>query len=41
MDPKGMVGRIYEEEHYILLQSKYESSGPCDFREVDFFMFFP
>ena len=33
MDPRGMVGRIYKEEHYILLQTKYESSGPCGFRE--------
>ena len=39
-DPRGMVGRIYEENHYILLHTKYESSGPCDFGE-DFFMFFP
>ena len=29
MDPRGTVGRIYKEEHYILLQTKYESSGPC------------
>ena len=40
MDPRGMVGRIYEEDHYTLLHTKYESSGPCDFRE-DFFMFYP
>ena len=25
MDPRGTVGRIYKEEHYILLQTKYES----------------
>ena len=36
MDPRGMVGRIYEEEHYTLLLTKYESSGPCGFEE-DFF----
>ena len=41
MDPRGTVGRIYEEEHYILLQTKYESSGPCGFKEEDFFMFLP
>ena len=35
------VGRIYKEDHYILLQTIYESSGPCDFGEEDFFMFFP
>ena len=37
MDPRGTVGRIYKEEHYILLQTKYESSGPCGFGEEDFF----
>ena len=41
MDPRGTVGRIYKEEHYILLQTKYESSEPCSFREEDFFMFYP
>ena len=41
MDPKGTVGRIYKEEHYTLLQTKYESSGPCGFGEEDLFMFFP
>ena len=42
MDPRGTVGRIYKEEHYILLQTKYESSGPCGFGEEDFFfMFYP
>ena len=32
------VGRIYKEEHYILLLTKYESSGPCGFGE-DFLCF--
>ena len=41
MDPRGMVGRIYKEDHYTLLHTKYESSGPCGFREEDFFLFFP
>ena len=41
LDPRGMVGRIYKEDHYTLLHTKYESSGPCGFREEDFFMFFP
>ena len=41
MDPRGTVGRIYKEEHYTLLQTKYESSGPCGFGEEHFFMFFP
>ena len=39
MDPRGTVGRIYKEDHYTLLQTKYESSGPCGFREEDFFVF--
>ena len=30
-DPRGMVGRIYKEDHYTLLHTKYESSGPCGF----------
>ena len=40
MDPRGTVGRIYKEEHYTLLQTKYESSGPCGFGEEDFFLCF-
>ena len=40
-DPRGMVVRIYKEDHYTLLHTKYESSEPCGFREEDFFMFFP
>ena len=40
MDPRGTVGRIYKEDHYTLLPTKYESSGPCGFGEY-FFMFFP
>ena len=39
-DPRGMIGRIYTEDHYTLLNTKYESSGPCDFGEEDFYMFF-
>ena len=39
MDPRGTVGRIYKEDHYTLLQTKYESSGPCGFGEEDFFCF--
>ena len=39
MDPRGTVGRIYKEEHYTLLQTKYESSGPCGFGE-EFFLCF-
>ena len=33
MDPRGTVGRIYKEGHYTLLHTKYESPGPCGFRE--------
>ena len=39
-----MVGRIYsriyKEDHYALLHTKYESFGSCGFRE-DFFKVFP
>ena len=41
MDPWGTVGRIYKEDHYTLLLTKYESFGSCGFGEEDFFMFFP
>ena len=40
-DSRGMVGRIYKEDHYILLNTKYKSSGPCGFGEEDCFMCFP
>ena len=40
-DPRGMIGRIYKEDLYTLLHTKYESSGPCGFGEEDFFMFSP
>ena len=40
-DPRGMIGRIYIEDHKALLQTKYESFGPCGLGEEDFFMFFP
>ena len=40
MEPRGMVGRIYKEDHYTLLHTKYESSGPCGFGEEDFFKSF-
>ena len=33
-----MVGRIYKEDDYTLLRTKYESSGPCGFGEQDFFL---
>ena len=39
--PRGTVGRIYKEDHYTLLHTKYESFGPCGFGEKDFLKFFP
>ena len=41
MDPRGMVSRTYKEDHYALLNTKYESSGLCGFGKYFFFMFFP
>ena len=40
MDPRDMVGRIYKEDHYTLLHTKYESSGPCCFGEEVLFLCF-
>ena len=37
--PQGHGWRIYKGDHYTLLLTKYESSGPCGFGEEDFFMF--
>ena len=39
MDPRATVSRIYKEDHYTFLHTKYESSGPCGFG--DFFYGFP
>ena len=39
MDPRGTFGRIYKEDHYTLLNTKYESSGLCGFGVEDFFVF--
>ena len=41
MNPRDTVCRIYKEDHYTSLLTKYESSGPCGLEEEDFFMFFP
>ena len=38
MHPRGTVGRIYKEDHYTLLHTKYESSGPYGSGEEDFFV---
>ena len=40
MDPRATVSRIYTKDHFTLLLTKYESSGPCGFGE-DFFYVFP
>ena len=39
MVPRPTVSRIYIEDHYTLLHTKYESSGPCGFGEEDFLCF--
>ena len=39
MDHRVTVGRIYKEDHYTLLHTKYERSGTCDFGEEDFVCF--
>ena len=41
MYPRGTVRRIRKEDHYTLLLTKYESSGPCGFGEENFFYVFP
>ena len=41
MEPRGTVIKIYKEDHYTLLKTKYESFGPCAFEEEDFLKFFP
>ena len=41
MDPRGTAGRIYKEDHYTLLHTKYERSGLFGFGEEDFFIFSP
>ena len=41
LDPRGMVGRIYVEDHYTLQHTKYMSCGPHGFREEDLFKGFP
>ena len=44
MDPRGMVGRIcsriYKDDYFTLLHTKYESFGPCGFGEVRNRIFF-
>ena len=40
-DPRGMVGRIYKEDHYTLLNTKYESSGPFSEKKIYVFPITP
>ena len=39
LDPRGMIGRIYEGYHLTLLYTKYIGFRSCGFRE-DFFSYF-
>ena len=39
-DPRGMIGRIYKKDHYTLIHTIHECSGPCGFGEEDFFLCF-
>ena len=41
MGPRGTVGRLYKENFYTSLHTKYESSGPCGLGEEDLFLCFP
>ena len=38
-DPGDMIGAIYVEDHQPLPHTKYQSCGPCGFREEDFLIF--
>ena len=39
LDPRAMIGTIYNGDYQLLLHTKYCSFGPCGFREEDFFSF--
>ena len=39
LEPRGLIGRIYVEDHYTLLHSQYISCEPHGFREEDFLSF--
>ena len=38
---RGLIGRMYVVDHYILLHTKYVSCWPHDFREEVTFLVFP
>ena len=40
-DPRAMIATIYNGDSQTLLHTKYRSSGPCGFREEEFFSFPP
>ena len=40
LDPKDLIGRIYVQDHYTLLHTKYISSEPYGFRVEDILSFF-
>ena len=41
-EPRGRIcSRIYKEDHFTLLHTKYESFGSCGFGEENFFKVFP
>ena len=41
LDHRGMIGRIYDGYHSMLIHTKYIGFRPCGFREEDVFIFFP
>ena len=41
MDPRGMVGRIYKEDHYTLLYKNIKALGLVVLEKKIFFCFFP
>ena len=39
MNPRVMVGKIYNENYYTLLHAKYKNAGSCGFGEDFLFIF--
>ena len=40
MDLRDTAGRIYNEDYYTLLHTKFKGSGPCSFGDNVFFLCF-
>ena len=40
-DPRGLIRTKLVEVHQMMLQTNYQGSRPCGFRQEDFFMFLP